>query len=90
MAMIIIALVAMLVLGGMLMMGDSLERQEETSGIQVVGEPDLVVEDISETPEVAVPLSDSTDLDDIETDLQASGLEDLDAELEAIESELNF
>ena len=36
------------------------------------------------------PLSDSTNLDDIESDLDASGLEDLNAELEAIEQELNF
>lgn len=41
-------------------------------------------------PAVDPPLSDSTDLDDIESDLDASGLEDLDAELKAIEQELNF
>lgn len=87
----IILIVAIIVIGGLYFWGQKIdERLSEFES----NNTDITVEDILNAPDsqleaLSEEQSTSTDITDIEEDLDTTNLDNLDAELDAIDAELN-
>lgn len=78
----IIIIIAIVVLGGLYLWGQALEEREQ-SAEEILNKPDQTTQELKQQ-------STSTAIESIEKDLETTGLDNLDKELEDIESELNF
>jgi len=80
----IIVIVIILILAGFYFWGGSLADRAEEAPLQDN------TEEVSKTTEVGAPLSESDEIGDLEAELNGTDLDNLDAELEDIDAELNF
>jgi len=77
----VVIIIAILVVGAFYFWGKKIDE---------AGNPETILSEPDTTTESLLNQSDSTEIPDIEADLNATDLDNLDAELQTIEQELSF